>query len=568
MAILCCCGQLCPRKRHGPHTKDEPASGYSQDMDVVGIVASEVLPSRPPPARLPPPIPNANVNIPPPSPESTAARSSLTNPLPGISGATADNSIQLGELVIEDSEGDNGDGDGNDPLVHSSRNRSTSTLEAVKARIRRHLSQDSISRKSETGEQIARRAEVKRLMRKRIQEELQSETGGAASGVSTPHDPAPASITGLGNGPRDTIEFAVDQTKKDKDLARAMARSLEDHDPRLSKATSKQSSAHSFAKENCHPSSRPASLRDFDDAEADLEDFHAAHHKHLRQRSSLPDIPASPVLHPVTTRFNDAASIASWRLSLSGDKLADLLTPEKSLSVFRPVASPSASTSTLNELAHRPIRRPRSKSSPLVVRNEASTAHASQVSLNAGFRRRLTASHSLVRDESPVGLWLRTQGQQFHMSTASRPQSYADLDAASDIPVDLYDTAQDHASHIRQVDDQQCSESSRTSVSGNRMQGTPFRSRSYTAHADTKTARILSTCDLGLLLGAQPHPTELAPARPPAPTPGESPSTTLNLPAVDGNSSGQSCVRRGFGGLRLPSFRCELPHPASFVTIA
>lgn len=139
MEILCCCRQLRSKKKpqHEEHN----------------------LPTPPPPARLPPPVPDPLVM----SPGSTVARSSLTNPLPG---AAADASVQLGELLVEDSDDENG-GHDNDP-AQDSKNRSTSTLQAVRSRIRRHLSQDSLSRQSETEEQIARRAEVKRLLRKRI----------------------------------------------------------------------------------------------------------------------------------------------------------------------------------------------------------------------------------------------------------------------------------------------------------------------------------------------------------------------------------------------------------------
>lgn len=577
MAILCCCGRLCPKKKHAAHPEDKPARGRDPATDT--IIAPEILPTRPPPARLPSLVSDLNVHHPLPSPRSTAAPSFLTNPLPGISDAVADVSIQLGELVIENSEGDDdgeGEDDGDGPLVHSSENRSTSTLEAVKARIRRHLSQDSMSRKSETEEQIARRAEVKRLMRKRIQEELRSEAHGRTRKTSMPLDVATTSVLTLSNGPRDTIEFAVDQTNVDKDLVQAMARSLDDCDHRMSKATSQRSSTQAVGKENHHTNSRPTSLHDFAE-DPDVADPHMAHCKHLRQRSSLPHVLASPILHPVnSSRFNDASSIASWRLSLSADKLADLLTPDKTLSMFRPVASPAVSTSTVSEL-DRSIRRLRSTSSPLAARNSnvASRARASQASLNSGFRRRLTTSHSLVRDESPVGLWLRTQGQQFHVTAASRPQSYADLDAAiidkpADSPHDrpcMYRAAQEHVTQFQQANDQQHSEPSRASDSGDQKNGTPLRTRSCQSQTEVETARNSMVCDLDPHADSQNHLSSLSPARPPAPTPGQSPGITLNVPAADVSPSVQDTVRRGFSRLRLPSLRCELLCPTLVVTL-
>ncbi|KAJ0125259.1 hypothetical protein J7T55_006604 [Diaporthe amygdali] len=266
MAILCCCSQFRSRKR----IQNE---GYAD------------LPVPPPPAKLPPPVLHPSAT----SPGSTLARSSLTNPLPG---AATDASVHLGELVVEESDDD----DDEDP-VQDSRNRSTSTLLAVKSRIRRHLSQDSLQRQSETEEQIAHRAEVKRLMRKRIQEELQSEADNIPSRSSTPqrHVPGPATLPG--NGPRDTIEFTVDENHKSRELAPITA----DHV-----------------------------------METDEEEGH---------------------LHGST--FHDASSLASWRLSLSADKLADLFTPDKSLTLFRPLANTPATCSTADLREGASLVRPR-----------------------------------------------------------------------------------------------------------------------------------------------------------------------------------------------------------------
>lgn len=398
MTILCCCGQLRSRK--------QPQNGEHLD-----------LPIPPPPAKLPPPVLHASAI----SPGSTLARSSLTNPLPG---AATDASVHLGELVLEESEDDNID---EDP-AQDSRNRSTSTLLAVKSRIRRHLSQDSLQRQSETEEQIAHRAEVKRLMRKRIQEELQSEADDVPSRSSTPqrHVTGPATLPG--NGPRDTIEFTVDESHKSKELTPIQVlnaiKTDEMKERRESRSPARMSLTKSLGNENRRPTSATASEPEWMTADSRATQIEC--HVGLRERNSLPDIPSSPVILPVPgSAFCDASSLASWRLSLSADKLADLFTPDKTLTLFRPLANTPATCSTVDLKDGCSVVRPRSKSSPLGVRdlNIMVRPHSRQPSLDSTLCTRIPASKSLIRDESPVGLWLRTQSMQFRPSTASRPQS-------------------------------------------------------------------------------------------------------------------------------------------------
>lgn len=400
MAILCCCGKLRSRKR--PQNEDDAG-----------------LPVPPPPAQLPAPVLHPSAI----SPGSTLARSSLTNPLPG---AATDASVHLGELVVEESDEDNVD---EDP-AHDSRNRSTSTLQAVKSRIRRHLSQDSLQRQSETEEQIAHRAEVKRLMRKRIQEELQSEVDNVPSRSSTPqrHGTGPAALPG--NGPRDTIEFTVDESHKSKELTPISAARVVEKVELEGRPTSNSSSrklsttCRSFENENRRPTSFVASEPDWMDA--DLRASRIECHVGIRERSSLPDMPNSPALLPVRGSVcHDASSLASWRLSLSADKLADLFTPDKRLTLFRPLANTPATRSTADFRDDVSLVRPRSKSSPLGVRdsNTRLRPHSPQPSLDSTLYSRIPASKSLIRDESPVGLWLRTQSMPFRASTTSQPQS-------------------------------------------------------------------------------------------------------------------------------------------------
>lgn len=334
----------------------------------------------------------------------------MTNPLPG---AAADASVQLAELIVEDSDDDHDD----DP-AHKSKTKSTSTFQTVKSRIRRHLSQDSLSRQSESEEQIARRAEVKRLLRKRIQEELRSE-------ADVPPSTPPRLVSGQGklgvNGPRDTIEFAVDEVKRDKELARFKAYHLaqsKEHQCRLSNPF------FSNDKENRGLEGRAASLPDWVDAESNPSQSDS--HHGLRERSSVPGIPKSPTILPVRgLSFNDAPSLISWRLSLSADKPDGTLTSHNNSSVTRRVANSLASCSMPDVKKSEPPNRQRSISSPLVTHNydNANILHSRQASLNSTMRDRIPASETLVRDESPVGLWLRTQSMQFRPSTTSQSPS-------------------------------------------------------------------------------------------------------------------------------------------------
>lgn len=538
MALLCCCSHLRPRNE--PQTEEDP----SQDP--------QGLPIRPPPARLPPPVSNG-LDL---SPQSTAARSSLTNPLPGAAAAA---SVQLGELVVEDSEDEY---DASEP-PNDSRNRSTSTLEAVRAKFRRHLSQDSLSRRSETEEQIARRAEVKRLMRMRIREELQSETDEVTSGLSTPRPAGPAGVAIVGNGPRDTIEFAVGETSSDRELAKVGFKSAGDSECRLSQAISKRSSIRSFGKEKLRSSSRPSSLRDC--VETDPNVTQTEGRDHLRRRSSLPEIPVFPVLQPVCVpNFHDA-SFASWRLSLSADKLADLLTPDKSLSVFRPVASLADSCSTINDIVQQPIRRLRSKSSPLALRDSstANKAYTSEASLNSGYRRRLPNSHSLVRDESPVGLWLRTQTHQFRLSTVSRPQSY--LESEADFREDAPGTPDDRLCDAVLA---QCPPIHHREVHATRKLDAPGIPRPRCSESQTRdktpSATRCCTCQISTCTkapssaghdGVQSLHGDCV-----ASSPGQAPALS-STEALNACEPAQGIIQRGLGGLRLPSLRCELVRP-------
>lgn len=552
MAILCCCGKLRSRKR--PQNEE--------DAD---------LPVPPPPAKLPAPVLHPSAI----SPGSTLARSSLTNPLPG---AATDASVYLGELVVEESDDDNVAED----LAQDSRNRSTSTLQAVKSRIRRHLSQDSLQRQSETEEQIAHRAEVKRLMRKRIQEELQNEVDNVPSHCSTPqqHGPCPTALPG--NGPRDTIEFTVDESHKSKELTPIEAACVAKTDEVEGRPTSRSSSrrpsttCNPLENENRRPTSLVASEPDWMDA--DSKASHIECHVGIRERSSLPDMPNSPVLVPVRgSVFHDASSLASWRLSLSADKLADLFTPDKRMSLFRPLANTPATRSTADLRDDVSLARPRSKSSPLGVRdsNTRLRPHSRQPSLDSNLCSRIPASKSLIRDESPVGLWLRTQSMPFRVSITSQPQS----EVGSEEHNCTY-TTRPHGksenelpetptkpSRLRNADTSQhvslpgSPSDSRSSVDTTRQSleasMRPITVRDFSQEADSQDRPPYA------ILSARPSGPRLVSPGPDLQRRSVTPPAIYDVQIHPNEIMQPHPHRKGISGLRLPSFKCE----CSFSTI-
>jgi hypothetical protein len=122
--------------------------------------------------------------------------------------------IDLEQLVVDDSDGD----EDQVPLGK----RASVTWGAVRNRLTRHISLESSLKKeppSLTGrsrEEIERRAELKRLMHKRIQDELscdESNPKPLADSRKANRKPSSSNLDQPRVGPRDTIEFVV----KEKD---------------------------------------------------------------------------------------------------------------------------------------------------------------------------------------------------------------------------------------------------------------------------------------------------------------------------------------------------------------
>ncbi|KAM5378887.1 hypothetical protein ACJZ2D_004189 [Fusarium nematophilum] len=122
-----------------------------------------------------------------------------------------ENGSLLDQLVVDDSDSDAGQ--------TQEGKRAGCALSAVRNRLIRSISQDtddkhpSLASLGSSEEEIARRAELRRLMRKRIQDELQNEQGEDDLGDKPAHSiRCLASVVNLSmpsSGPRDAIEFAV-----------------------------------------------------------------------------------------------------------------------------------------------------------------------------------------------------------------------------------------------------------------------------------------------------------------------------------------------------------------------
>lgn len=118
---------------------------------------------------------------------------------------------ELEQLVVEDSDTE----DDNSAFSR----RDTGTLEAVKSRLIRQFSHESNMRRrsrlsvGHSQGEIARRAELRRLRQKRIQDELQvddtNDASSKKSSQSTRYSPRLNELAQPGGGPRDNIEFAV-----------------------------------------------------------------------------------------------------------------------------------------------------------------------------------------------------------------------------------------------------------------------------------------------------------------------------------------------------------------------
>ncbi|OTA95199.1 hypothetical protein M434DRAFT_29240 [Hypoxylon sp. CO27-5] len=295
MSIFCCC-----RGRRTIYRES--------DLERQDIIE---LPVHPPRAKLSkPPLPTSELELSPPQIVTTKAPSLLHDSIPE---ATVDPAI----LEVEDSD--------DDEPIRSTRNSSTGTLGAIKTKFIRPLSQKSESRRHSqqslgtSDEEIARRAELKRLMHKRIQEELKSEEEQEEVEVKASNldelKPENSTNIGLpGGGPRDNLEFSVSDPSVNevgsKDLVLVspddvfLALPISNSQPRIS-----------LRRSSC-PGSPCRSH----------ENSVSENHGSIKERGSLPQFPTSPQLAPVhLPSARGSESLCSWRLSYSAEHFTNYI---------------------------------------------------------------------------------------------------------------------------------------------------------------------------------------------------------------------------------------------------
>ncbi|KAI1644116.1 uncharacterized protein F4817DRAFT_367840 [Daldinia loculata] len=268
------------------------------------------LPIRPPRVKLSSPsFPTSGFELPPTEIVGGGTPSLSHNQ---IQEATVDPTI----IDIEDSDDDD------DELVRSTRNSSTGTLGAIRTKFIRRLSQKSESKRHSqqslgtSDEEIARRAELKRLMRKRIQEELKSEKEQEEVETKTGNteESKPCSTANVGfprGGPRDNIEFCVLDVSETSPQDNAYG----SPDVVLLALPASHSQPGISLRRCSYPGSGSAS-RAHEDASLECRGA-------VKARSSLPRFPSSPQLTPVhIPSARGSESLCSWRLSYSAEQLA------------------------------------------------------------------------------------------------------------------------------------------------------------------------------------------------------------------------------------------------------
>ena len=129
----------------------------------------------------------------------------------------------LDQLVVEDSETEE-----SDAARHP---RSITIYNKLRSRLRRPFTREKNAKRnppvtiSKSAEEIARRAELRRLRRLRIQSELKREEGqnkiNSGSAKTARHISSLATLSQPGGGPRDTLEFVVPSSLKYQNSAQS-----------------------------------------------------------------------------------------------------------------------------------------------------------------------------------------------------------------------------------------------------------------------------------------------------------------------------------------------------------
>ncbi|KAK9416297.1 hypothetical protein SUNI508_01714 [Seiridium unicorne] len=322
----------------------------------------------------------------------------------------------------------------------------TSAIGAFKIKLIRRLSQKSQSKRESqqsignSEEELARRAELRRLRQKRIQEELETEEESETkSNEETPAAHTSQSLSELpdlpGGGPRDNIEFSVCETD---DVGSSSSSTPAPEMVALALpivagiGTTLQHRSSYLATDSQPPESSVLGAENV-----------------VLDHGPLPEMPVSPQLEPVDL-FDPRASssIASWRLSYSAGQLAEYIGgPESNVFEKEDMVVGSSSPKTNTELP--PSRtvsgspsRPTGEKSRLSIENGSEHVEeidpGSSTSSVAGPKERQSSVPGSVSNEthfeqstgifhnttnsdqySPLDLWLRVSNTLQSMSHSS-----------------------------------------------------------------------------------------------------------------------------------------------------
>jgi len=390
MSVFCCCGGSKKKSR----TKPGPLALRQQP----------VLPIRPPPVKLP-----GSISVPSVSPKTNTV--AITSPVRGpdvvstrpkpatpltvsaaIPAATTE-PVEISDLVVDNS-------DTEEEHERWKKTRSSTTFDFVKSHLRKHVSADSMRKGSlkshgDSEEAIARRAELRRLMRKRIEEELQRDDNAALQSPdrSSGRSSVPYAEELPGGGPRDNVEFAVNELVG---ASKSNSVSQESHPSGSSKAS--QGPCLSTMKHTYAAYGRRASCPE-SVATKRMEGCQThARRVALRDRNSLPQMQptATSTSQPMKVFNEGIAIVGNGRMKdgLGTRREADIFTATPTIDMKQCIVKEPANTTSPNALPH-------SHKIPHSLHSLAASPAESVPILARG--------DTSQRDQEPLAMWLQSQ---------------------------------------------------------------------------------------------------------------------------------------------------------------
>ncbi|OTB01054.1 hypothetical protein M426DRAFT_14908 [Hypoxylon sp. CI-4A] len=398
MSILCCC-------------RGQQKTTREFDQDTLE------LPTHPPRAKLPTSsFPTTELAICSPHIVATQAPSLLYDEIPE---ATVDPTA----IEIEDSDDD-------DP-VRNPRDSGAGTLGAIRTRFIRPLSQKSEPKRhsqrsfGSSDEEVARRAELKHLMHKRIQEELKSEAEQEEADEKTNNfdEPKPesSSIALHGGGPRDHIEFSVADANE---IGPGDFRQGSEDIVFLALPPSDSLPAISLRRSSCPDTPSRSHGNSISES-----------NKQIREHGSLPQLPSSPQLVPLQLpSARGSESLCSWRLSCSAEQLASYLGLHDDL---RPKDTEYSASDTPSENVGKDDERYEDCIDRHSINNQTSIKDQHHITSTHDQEQDLNNTESLGRPSaedshdtssgpnSPLNLWLRSQ--EMHSASVVSSKRTSDI---------------------------------------------------------------------------------------------------------------------------------------------